>query len=246
MIIIGLLAMSAFALLVLPASLAARFLPPQIHAEDFSGTLWHGSAGRLTAFGRDAGACEWRIHPWPLLTLSLNADVHWVRTSALIDASLQVDRHGYRAQHIRGSAALEDLRDVGIPPGWRGTAALRFEDLTGDFGKVTSITGTVDLSSLASAAIATGANLGNYQIRFATDAISPEGDLTANIADQGGPLELQASAHYSPAAHTGLLSGTLKERPEADASLREQLQNLTQLRPRDASGRIPVELEFTL
>ena len=55
MIIIGLFGVIGFALLALPASLATRFLPPQVQAEDFSGTLWHGSAGRLTAFGHNAG-----------------------------------------------------------------------------------------------------------------------------------------------------------------------------------------------
>jgi hypothetical protein len=44
---------------------------------------------------------------------------------------------------------------------------------------------------------------------------------------------------------TGMLSGTLKERPEAPMSLHNQLNNLAQLRPRDAAGRFPVELEFT-
>ena len=246
MIIIGLLGVTGIALLVLPASLAARFLPPQIQAEDFSGTLWHGSAGKLTTFGRDAGACEWHIHPWSLLSLALSADVHWVRASAVVDATLQIDRQGYRAHNIHGSAALQDLRDLGVPSGWRGTATLRVNSLTGDFDKVTSIDGTVDLSGLASTGIAAGADLGNYQIRFAPDAASHEGEFTASIADQGGPLELRAQAHYSPATHTGLLSGTLKERPEAGASLHDQVQALTQLRPRDTSGRIPVELEFTL
>jgi hypothetical protein len=42
-----------------------------------------------------------------------------------------------------------------------------------------------------------------------------------------------------------MLSGTLKERPEASLSLRNQLSSLSQLRPRDAAGRFPVELEFT-
>jgi hypothetical protein len=58
-------------------------------------------------------------------------------------------------------------------------------------------------------------------------------------------VEAQAQIRYSPAARTGMLSGTLKERPEAALGLRNQLNNLSQLRPRDASGRFPVELEFT-
>ena len=61
--LIGVLAVIAVVVIVLPASLANKFLPPAVRAEDFSGTLWHGSAGRISVAGRDAGALEWQLHP---------------------------------------------------------------------------------------------------------------------------------------------------------------------------------------
>jgi hypothetical protein len=64
------LAVLAVVIAVLPASLANRFLPPAVRAEDFSGTLWHGSAGRITVAGRDAGALEWHLHPLALFKLA--------------------------------------------------------------------------------------------------------------------------------------------------------------------------------
>lgn len=246
MIAIGVLAVVGFILLVLPASLVARFLPPQVLAEDFSGTLWHGSVGKLTFNSRNAGACEWHVHPLALLALAVDAEVHWVRVSAVLDATVHLDRHGFRAQNIRGSAPIEEFQDLGFAPGWRGTAAFNLPQVEGDFGKLTSLAGTVDINALHSSAIAAGGDLGNYQVRLPPDALSPDGAITATIVDAGGPLELQAEAHYAPDTHTGLLTGTLKERPEASASLRDQLQNLTQMRARDAAGRIPIDLEFTL
>ncbi len=60
MILIGLAAVLAVVVAALPASLVARFLPPWIHAEDFSGSIWHGSAGKISVDSRDAGALEWR------------------------------------------------------------------------------------------------------------------------------------------------------------------------------------------
>ncbi len=246
MIAIAVLAVIGFALSVLPASLVARFLPPQILAEDFSGTLWHGSAGKLTVNSHNAGACEWHIHPLALLTLALDADIHWVRISAVADATLHVERHGFRAQDIRGSAPLEELQDLGLAPGWRGTAVFNLTRVAGDFAKLTMLTGTIDLNALHSLAIAAGGDLGSYQVRLPPDALGQDGAVTANIADTGGPLELQAQARYVPDTHIGLLTGTLRERPEASASLRDQLQNLTQMRARDAAGRIPIDLEFTL
>jgi len=43
-----------------------------------------------------------------------------------------------------------------------------------------------------------------------------------------------------------MLSGTLKERPDAPPALRSQLENLSQLQCARCAGRIPVDLEFTL
>jgi hypothetical protein len=56
------LAVLSVAIIGVPASLITRFLPPFISAQDFSGSLWHGSAGRIAVNGRDAGAVEWRLH----------------------------------------------------------------------------------------------------------------------------------------------------------------------------------------
>jgi hypothetical protein len=69
--------------------------------------------------------------------------------------------------------------------------------------------------------------------------------VSANLSDTGGPVQVQAQIRFSPTARTGMLSGTLKERPEASPALRNQLQSIAQLRPRDSQGRLPVELEFT-
>jgi hypothetical protein len=82
-------------------------------------------------------------------------------------------------------------------------------------------------------------------LQLAPGSISPDGSISAKLNDQGGPVEAQAQIRFSPATRTGMLSGTLKERPEASPALRNQLNNLSQLRPRDAFGRFPVELEFT-
>ena len=69
----------------LPASLAARFMPTQVHAEDFSGSLLHGAAGKVSINARDAGALEWQVHPLSLLRLAIVADIHWVKVGFLID-----------------------------------------------------------------------------------------------------------------------------------------------------------------
>jgi hypothetical protein len=140
---------------------------------------------------------------------------------------------------VVGGGPIEDLRDLGMAGEWRGTTRFKFSVLEVGFdGSLQSAVGELGVTDLSSPQIADGGTLGGYQLDLAKGAIE--------LADTGGPLELRATIHYSVETRTGLLTGTLKERPEASQALRDQLKNLTQMHARDAQGKIPVELEFTL
>jgi hypothetical protein len=244
------LAVLAVVVIALPASLVKRFLPPSVVADDFSGSLWHGSAGKISVDSHDAGAVEWRIHPLSLLTLQLAADVHWVMVGFVADAGVAVGRHGLVAHDVQGGGPIEDLSTVGIASGWRGLTNFKFSELTIKFGDgpltVQSAVGELNVSELSSSQVADGSDLGGYALRLANDAITPTGDATAHLTDTGGPLQVQAEIHYLAKERTGLLSGTVKERPGAPEALRAQVDNLAQMHARDAEGRLPVDLEFTL
>jgi hypothetical protein len=223
--------------------------------EDFSGSLWHGSVRSITVNARNAGAIEWRLHPWSLLGLTLSADLHWVKVGFVADATADLDRHGLTVRNIQGGGPIEDLADIGIAQGWLGTAGFKFNQLKMVFahgpagnGPVTlvSAVGDLNVSNLSSPQLADGADLGGSVLHVADGAITPDADATAELKDTGGPLEAAAVIHFSAKDHTGMLSGTVKERSDAPPALRSQLANLTQLHPRDDQGRIPVELEFTL
>ena len=112
-------------------SIITHFLPPGVAAEDFSGSLWHGSAGKIRVNARDAGALEWWLHPAALLGMTVNADLHWVKVGFVIDAAVAIDRHGFAAHDIKGGGPIEDLRDLGVAPGWRGIADVHLSELAG-------------------------------------------------------------------------------------------------------------------
>jgi len=230
----------------LPASLVAHFLPPFVHAEDYSGSLWHGSAGKISVDSRDAGALEWWLHPLSLLEMSVVADLHWVKVGFVADATVKIDRHGYTAHAIKGGGPIEDLRDFGIAPGWRGIADLNFSELKGDFARPLAAVGELRVSNLMSARVAGGADLGGYELSLPEGAVDAEGNVTAKLVDTGGPLDLQALIHYSAKDRAGVLSGTVKERPDAPAALLGQINDLAQMRGRDPQGRVPVDLELAL
>jgi hypothetical protein len=249
LILVAVLVLIGAAFFVLPASLAARFLPAQVRADDFSGSLLHGAAGKISVNGRDAGAIEWHIHPLALLRLALVADVHWVKIGFVIDGIANVDtRSGVRsiiARDIHGGGAIDNLTDLGFANGWRGAANVNLAEIKSDFRTLQSAVGKIEVSDIASQSIADGANLGSYVLQLAPGSVAADGTLNATVNDSGGPVEAQVQIRFSPATRTGMLSGTLKERPEASPALRNQLNNLAQLRPRDSSGRFPVDLEFT-
>ena len=246
LVLIGLAAVLAVIISAMPASLVTRFLPPEVRAEDFSGSIWHGSAGKISVNARDAGALEWRLHPAALLGMRVSADVHWVKVAFVVDAAVNIDRQGVSAHAVKGGGPIEDLRDFGVAPGWRGTAVINFSELRSDLVKPLAAVGDLRVSNLTAAPIAQGADLGGYELRLAENAIGADGSVTAQLTDTGGPLDVKAVIRYSESDHTGLLTGTLRERPGAPPALLEQLESIAQLRGRDPQGRIPVDLEFAL
>ena len=252
LILIGALAALAVLVFALPASLAARFLPASIRADDFSGSLWHGSAGNIAFKGHSAGAVEWRLHPGSLLRLSAVADLHWVRIGFVADATANIDARGLTLRDVEGGGPIEDLRDLGIADAWRGNAAFKFREIRVAFAGANGVllpesaVGDLSVSNLSSTAVANGADLGGYTLHLANASITPGADATAELSDTGGPLEVQATIRIAAGGGTGMLSGTIRARPGAAPALRAQVDQLGQLHARDAQGRIPVELEFTL
>jgi len=243
--LVGLIVLAGVVIAVLPASLIERFLPAQVRAEDYSGSFLHGAAGKITVNGQDAGAIEWQIHPFELWRLTAVADIHWVKVGFVIDGTVELGRQSATARDVRGGGPIENLRALGVAAGWRGTAKLSVDEIRSDFSRLQSIQGRIEVDSLSSDRIAEGSDIGNYVLQLAQGATSPDGSLTANLSDAGGPLEVQAQIHFSPDTRTGILAGTLKERPEASPALRNQLNSLAQFKARDSAGRFPVELEFS-
>ena len=247
--LIGVLGVLVVVIAVLPASLANKFLPPAVRAEDFSGTLWHGSAGRISVAGRDAGAIEWHLHPLALFKLRLEADLHWVKGSFVVDGAAALSRSALQASDLRGGGPLADLSAFGVAPGWHGLAEIRIRniaaDLAGPSPSLRAAVGEIDVADVSSPQLAGGSDIGSYALTFDDASLSANGEARAALVDKGGPLSLDASITLTPQSRTGMLSGTVKERAEAPPALRKELDNVAQLQSRDAQGRIPIDLEFT-
>ena len=137
-VLIGIIALAGAAVFVLPAAVIGYFLPHQVHAEDWSGTAMHGAAGKLSVYDRDAGAIEWRLHPLALLRALVVIDIHWVKVGFVIDGTAELAGHTVAGHDIKGGGPIEDLHDLGLADGWRGTATVNFDELKSDFHKLDS------------------------------------------------------------------------------------------------------------
>ena len=230
----------------LPATLLQRYLPPQVQAEGLSGSIWHGSTAHLTVLGRPAGALEWRLHPWWLLRGTVAADLHWVKGGVVLDGAALATRASLELHDVSGGGPLHDLADLTTAGAWSGTLLLAIRAASTDYVHLLQAVGNVNVTALASAQVAAGADLGNYRLTLTPQSVAADGSITATINDLGGPLKAQGEVHYSAQEHTGMVSGSLMETAVTAAPLQEQLANLAQMRPRDNQGRIPVDLEFAL
>ena len=241
---IGLAIAAGMLLAALPAGVLRHFLPAQVRLAELSGSIWHGAAGKISVAGRDAGAVEWRLHPLGLLHGAVDVDFHWVALGISVDGATRIDRKGLEARDIRGGGPIGDLARLGVTPGWSGATRVNLTNVATDFTRIESIGGNVRVSDLASATIAGGADLGAYSATF-TAAPAGDGSLTAHVEDDGGPLQLRATITIDQTAHRGMISGSLSARPQAAAALASMVAQMAQIRGRDASGRVPVDLEFT-
>ncbi len=247
LVVIGLLALAAAGLIAMPASLMTHFLPAFVNADDLSGSVWHGAVGKLSINGRELGGAEWRLHPAALWRFAVAGDLHWVKSGFQLAGEFEIDRHGVELRDVSGGGPVEDLHDLGVPAGWQGIADIKIIRFTGEFnpgGGFTPLTadGEIHVGNLSSKLIAGGVNLGQYVLRTRDKA--PDGALVGQVNDEGGPLEVSAVVQLSPKDHNGTLAGTLKERAEIPAALEEEIQNLAQMRGRDAQKRVPIDVEF--
>ncbi len=240
--VIAALATLAFAL---PAAIVTHFLPANVAMTDLSGSLWHGSAGRLTVNNLDAGAVEWHLAPLALLGLTVAADVHWVKTAFVLDASVRISGGVIAAHDVHGEGPLQDVANFGLPAGVRGTATISMARLVADPTRVRAIVGDLGIAALSLQSVAGGADLGGYALKFGSDAVAADGTVTGRLSDTGGgPLQLEGTVTATPATRTGMISGTLQERGAMPTALAQELNGIAQLRGRDRDGRIPVDLEF--
>jgi general secretion pathway protein N len=228
------LAAALFALIVLvraPASWLTGALPKSIGCGQPSGSMWHGSCGRLAVVGAALSDVRWQLHPWALLGAELVLDVQSGDVRAPGTATI--------AMGLGGALTVRDLRadlqiDSGFvplfPSGWSGQLQLALGSLAFKNGRLAGIRGTVTARSLAQ--IRPAMPFGSYELHFG-DAARNDGAIAGDLRDLGGPLAVSGTLLIRNGSEY-VLSGLAAARASADPELAKAVEFLG---PSDAQGR---------
>lgn len=202
-------------------------LPAAVHCEQASGSLWQGRCGQ--AWVQRPGLPEqikvrvsWRLLPLQLLRGRLAAELQLTRGGSAVEVLVQRTFGTLELSALRGTVLLEDQLLPGVPQGWQGRGTLEDLRLRWHGGVLDALQGRVRLAGLRSLT-AQPVDYGSLVLswpRAPGAALQP-----ATIADEGGPLAVQATLAVQPSG-AWQLDGSVTPRPSASPALLSQLQLL--------------------
>ena len=251
--ILGVLALLAFALVTMPASVLSGTLGRAgLAASGFEGSIWSGTARGFAWRGAALGDLQWTLAPAGLLSGRLQGHAKLARVDGSIDTDFDV---AFSGQDVRLRAATFDLPiealntlPLGMPKGWRGRASGAFDEIHVVTRWPAVLRGSIDLDGLV-APPPRNAPVGSFHAVFPHPQPQPSlsvpqdpGNLTAQVTDKDGPFSVAAQLTVSPARNFSL-EGSLAPRGPVPPAMERSLQLLG---PADASGRQTFSVGGTL
>lgn len=231
----GLAALFVFLVALLPASVVVGFLGlPAGTASGLSGTVWTGTAERLSVEGVTLGPIRWSVRPVRLLAGQVAADVKATLPDGFVNGTVALGIGGRIAiSNLEGAAPLSWLAPAAGASG--GQLAAQFDTLALKAGRIESASGTLKVAGVVLPIPTAGQQLGpgTYSVAFDAEALGPEEPLTGLLSDAGGPLEIAGTVIFTP-PRSYELTGKAKPRPEAPPELRNALQMLGPATPEGA------------
>lgn len=253
LISLGGLALLAFALVTLPAGMAAGPLRKAgIEAGAFGGSLWSGRATALSWRGAAVGDAAWKIAPARLLAGRIAGHAQLTRADGAVatDFDLSFSGRDVKLRSVRLELPLAALNalPLGMPKGWQGRATGQFAAIDLQQGWPTTLEGSLDLDGLV-APPPRNAPVGSFRAVFPAARPKPSlsvpqdpSNLTAQVNDKDGPYSVDAQLTLSRARNFAL-EGTLASRGPVPPAMERSLQLLG---PADATGRRQFSVGGTL
>ncbi len=209
----------------LPATVALAWLPDAtLHPSGVTGTWWRGGFAAADTGALRLGPTSWQLS-LPALFLG--------RLQGTVETQLgSGTASGVVALGIGGTVSCRDCRYAGPAASLRsllpalatvdGRLELSFTDLALRDRWPVRATGTATVTGVAlavpGAPLTPATPRGNFTARVAADPVGDDGIIVAEVADDGGPLQLQASLTLTPPGSFEA-SGRARTRPEAPPTL---------------------------
>lgn len=242
LLLLGVLAYLAFAIVTLPATLVTSRLGAYgVNAAGVGGTAWKGHAQVLQVAGTNLGSVSWDLHALALLSARLQADVEMNRSDGFARGMVTVSSGKVQLKGLTASLPLSALPAGGLPGDWNGVLSVKLADLLLDNGWPIAIDGTVEAMELVGPA-RRPANIGSYKLVFAPSANTSSDTLSGVLSDLSGPLQIAGTLKLKR-DRSYLVEGFVTSRATTPRDVADALKMLG---PPDAQGRRPFSIAGTL
>ncbi len=243
-IALGIVSYLAFLLFHLPAEQATGWFSGSASAQGLilegpSGTLWSGTAERVSYQRKPLGQLKWSFKPSRLLLGKMAYDIELQETGQQLQAIFLTGLgDSYRLQDIDALLLARQLPEWLQLRGVRIDGKLRATELDLSFSQDRLIAAEGSLQWLDGALTSPMTLVvGDLQADLSTDDDS--GDIQARIRDIKGAIGVQAEVRLNPDGNFQL-QGTLKPGEKADPGLTGALQAIGRRQP-DGS----IQLKYT-
>jgi general secretion pathway protein N len=238
----GIAAFLLFLLAFLPATLALRFVPPELALEGLSGSVWNGSVANASWRGKPLGPLRWSSRFWRLPLLELNYAIAYGPPGEEVSLDV-VARPGGKLElsAVRGTLPVSRFQGFLARRGWNGRIELDIARVELRDARPVAAEGTVLVRGL-SAPYAGSGGLGDFELTLGEGSVGGQG-IAGRLRDLGsGPLTVRATLQLD---ETGgyLMSGEVATAAGADPRIQ---QALAYLGPPDSLGRRQFAIEGTL
>lgn len=238
----GVVAFLVFLVAMVPATMLARRLPPEIALTGLDGTIWSGRASSASLRGHTLGALSWSCRPWPLLVLEWSCRLALEPAGGQVSASLSGDFHGesIEARDLGGQLPVAFFEGIVTPKGWTGQLHLDVATARIAGGLPQDADGKIVVRGLKAPGPG-GALLGDFELTIGEGAVGTAA-LTGRLSDLGGPLHVRGTIELKR-DRSYFMSGEVSPGPGAGPAI---FDTLAFLGPPDQAGRRPFSIEGTL
>ena len=234
--LLGILAYCAFLVMTLPAQRVVSYVQqtqPDLRVAGVSGTAWSGRINTLQFQGQNIQRLKWQFDPLALFTGKMAFDVAFSGDGRSVAAGVAVRPDGALVlSDLQAKIPASDINPyIGMPGvALAGLLELQLEELVLKEKTLLSVEGDMFWRQ-AGVAEPVVQSLGGYSATLTT----LEEGVSAQVKDDGGPLEIEGSAKLSDGSYS--LDVTAAVRDNADPGARMIQQGLNMLGARQPDGR---------